>query len=152
MSFQFHCLPTTHFINMNIFAFSFLYICFSVVVVQLLSHVQLFATPQTVAYQAPLSVGFPRQESWSGLLFPSPRDLPDPRIEPRISFLAGGFVTTEPPPISFRIKMKFQLLHEASLYLSLPLYSSFMIFIFIYIFATCSMVFYVLIRMKFPQN
>ena len=47
---------------------------------QSLSHVQLFATPWTVAHQAPLFMGFPRQEYWSGLLFLSPRDLPD--IEP----------------------------------------------------------------------
>ena len=39
-------------------------------------------TPQTVARQAPLSMGFPRQEHWSGLPFPSPEDLPDPGIEP----------------------------------------------------------------------
>ena len=45
------------------------------------SHVQLFVTPLTVAHQAPLSVGFSRQEYWSGLPFPSPGDLPDPGIE-----------------------------------------------------------------------
>ena len=48
-----------------------------------LSHVRLFATPWTVAYQASPSMGFFRQEYWSGLPFPSPRDLPDPGIEPR---------------------------------------------------------------------
>ena len=47
------------------------------------SRVLLFATPWTVAYQAPLSMGFSRQEYWSGLPFPSPGDLPDPGIEPR---------------------------------------------------------------------
>ena len=46
-----------------------------------LSHVQLFATPWTVAYQAPLSMGFSRQGYWSGLPFPSPGDLPNPEIE-----------------------------------------------------------------------
>ena len=51
--------------------------------VKLLSRVRLFATPWTVAYQAPLSMGFSRQQSWSGLPFPSPGDLPDPGIEPR---------------------------------------------------------------------
>ena len=51
--------------------------------VQLLSHVQLFVTPWTVAHHAPLSMGIPRQESWSGLPVPSPGDLPGPRIEPR---------------------------------------------------------------------
>ena len=49
--------------------------------VQLLSRVQLFATPWTVALQAPLSIGFSRQEYWSGLPFPSPEDLPDSGIE-----------------------------------------------------------------------
>ena len=49
--------------------------------VKLLSRVQLFATPWTVAYQAPPSVGFSRQEYWSGVPFPSPGDLPDPGIE-----------------------------------------------------------------------
>ena len=48
-----------------------------------LSRVQLFATPWTVAYQASQSMGFSRQEYWSGLPFPSPGDLPDPGIEPR---------------------------------------------------------------------
>ena len=49
---------------------------------QLLSHVWLFAIPWTVAHQAPLSMGFSRQEHWSGLSFPSPEDLPDPWIKP----------------------------------------------------------------------
>ena len=51
--------------------------------VQLLSRFRLFATLWTVAYQAPPSMGFSRQEYWSGLPFPSPGDLPDPGIEPR---------------------------------------------------------------------
>ena len=63
------------------------------VIVQLLSCVQLFVTPWTVAPQAPLSMGFPRQEYWSGLQFPSPRDLSDPGIEPMFPALAGGFFT-----------------------------------------------------------
>ena len=61
------------------------------------SRVQLFATPWTVAFQAPLSMRFPRQEYWSRLPFLSPGDLPDPGIEP-VSLmspaLAGGFSTT----------------------------------------------------------
>ena len=48
----------------------------------LLSSVRLFATPWTVAYQAPPSMGFSRQEYWSGLPFPSPGDLPNPGIKP----------------------------------------------------------------------
>ena len=47
-----------------------------------LSHVQLFSTPWTVVYQASPSMGFSRQEHWSGLPFPSPGDLPNPGIEP----------------------------------------------------------------------
>ena len=51
--------------------------------VKWLSRVQLFATPWTVAYQAPPSMGFSRQECWNGFPFPSPGDLPDPGIKPR---------------------------------------------------------------------
>ena len=51
-------------------------------VCQLLSHVWLFATPQTAAHQASLSTGFSRLVYWSGLPFPSPGELPDPGIEP----------------------------------------------------------------------
>ena len=54
-------------------------------------------TPWTAVCQAPLSVGFPRQEHWSGLQFPSPRDLPDPGIEPPSPASAGRFFTAEPP-------------------------------------------------------
>ena len=57
-----------------------------------LSRVQLFATPWTVAYQAPRSMGFFRQEYWSGLPFPSPGDLPDPGTEPR-SWTESGSLT-----------------------------------------------------------
>ena len=49
---------------------------------KLLSCIRLFVTPWTVAYQAPVSMGFSRQENWSGLPFSSPEDLPDPGIEP----------------------------------------------------------------------
>ena len=56
-----------------------------------------FVTPWTVAQQVPLSIGFPRQEYWSGLPFSSPRDLPDPGIELTFFALAGGFFITEPP-------------------------------------------------------
>ena len=56
-----------------------------------------FVTPQTIASQAPLSMGFPRQGYWSELPFPSPGDLPAPEIKPASSALAGGFFTIEPP-------------------------------------------------------
>ena len=61
-----------------------------------LIRVQLFATPWTVAYQAPPSMGFSRQEYWSGLPFPSPRDLPDPGIEPRSPVLCVDALPSEP--------------------------------------------------------
>ena len=66
-------------------------------VAQSLSHVRLFATPWTIAHQAPLSVGFPRQEYWSGLPCPSQGDLPDPGIEYVSRTLAGRCYTTESP-------------------------------------------------------
>ena len=61
---------------------------------------QLFLTlanPWTVAHQAPLSMGFSKQEYWIGLTFPPPGDLPDPGIEPTSPPFAGGFFTTVPP-------------------------------------------------------
>ena len=56
-----------------------------------------FETPWTVAHQAPLSMGFPRQEYWSGLPFPPPGDLFDPGLKPLSPALPGGFFTTVPP-------------------------------------------------------
>ena len=67
------------------------------VVVQCLSRVQLLTTLWTVAHQAPLSVGFSRQEYGSGLPFPPPGDLPDPEIEHTSPTLTGRFFSTEPP-------------------------------------------------------
>ena len=58
-----------------------------------LSRVWVFATPWTVAHQAPLSMGFPRQEYWSGLLFLTPGEVPDPGIKPASPALAGRFFT-----------------------------------------------------------
>ena len=63
----------------------------------LLSRVQLFATPWTVAHQAPLSMRFSRQEYWSGLLFPSPGDLPDPGMEPGSYASQADALPSEPP-------------------------------------------------------
>ena len=59
-----------------------------------------FVTPWTVAHQAPLSMGFSRQEYWSVLPFPPPRDLPYPGMETESLLsdaLAGGVFTLEPP-------------------------------------------------------
>ena len=74
--------------------------------VKSLSHVRLFVTPWTVAYQAPLSMGFSRQGYWSGVLFPSPGHLPNPGIEPRSPTLQTdstiwaimGKKVIQPPP------------------------------------------------------
>ena len=66
-------------------------------VLSLFSRVRLFAAPWTVAYQVPLSMGFSRQEYWSGLPFPSPGDLPDRGIKFTSLMspaLAGKFFTT----------------------------------------------------------
>ena len=65
--------------------------------VNLLSRVRLFATPWTVAYQAPPSMGFSRQECWNGLPFPSPGDLPDPGIEPGSPALQADALPSETP-------------------------------------------------------
>ena len=60
------------------------------------SHVRLFATPWTVAYQALPSLGFSKQEYWSGLPFPSPGDLPNPGIEPGSPILQADALPSEP--------------------------------------------------------
>ena len=65
--------------------------------VKSLSRVRFFATPWTVAHQAPLSMGFSRQEYWSGLPFPSPGDLPNPGIEPWSPALQADGLSSEPP-------------------------------------------------------
>ena len=83
--------------------------------------VRLFTTPWTVAHQAPLSMGFSRQEYQSGLPCPLPGDLPNPGIESASLMspaLAGGFFTTEPPGESLcgreRSKHSFSLIIKSS--------------------------------------
>ena len=71
------------------------------VCVCVLTRVQLFADPWTIAHQTPLSVGIPRQEYWSGLPFPTPEDLPNPGIEPA-SFLSPALTIR-----SFTIRVTF---------------------------------------------
>ena len=66
-------------------------------IVKLLSCVQLFVTPWTVAYQASPSMGFSRQEYWNGLPLPSPGDLPNPGIKPGSPALQADALTSEPP-------------------------------------------------------
>ena len=60
-------------------------------------HIRFFATPLTVAHQAPLSMEFSRQEYWNGLPYPSPGDLPDPGIEPESPVLQADSLPSEPP-------------------------------------------------------
>ena len=64
--------------------------------VKSLSRVRLFMTPWSVAYQAPQSMGFSKQEYWSGLPFPSPGDLSDPGIEPGSPTLQVDALPSEP--------------------------------------------------------
>ena len=69
----------------------------TIVKVKSLSRVQLSVTPWTVAYQAPQSMEFSRQEYWGGLPFPCPGDLPNPGIEPRSPALQADALLFEPP-------------------------------------------------------
>ena len=78
------------------------------------SHVQLFAILWTVARQAPLSMGFSRQECWSGLPCPPPGDLPNPGIEPMPLMspaLAGGFFTTNAKFYVYEHALGMELIH-----------------------------------------
>ena len=81
------------------------------VCVCVLSHIQLFATPWTVAHQAPLSMEFSRQEYWSGLPFHTPGGLPGPGMESTSlvsSALAGGFFIIVPPGSPFWVMSGFK--------------------------------------------
>ena len=73
------------------------------VLVKSLSRVRLSATPWTVAYQAPPSMEFSRQEYWSGLPFPSPGYLPDPGIEPGSPTVQADALSSEPPGKPFLV-------------------------------------------------
>ena len=74
-----------------------------------LSHVRLFATLWTVVHQAPPSMGFSRQEYWSGLPFPSLGDLPDPGIKPGSPALEADALSSEPPgkPMSMMLAVGY---------------------------------------------
>ena len=76
------------------------------------SHVQLFVTPWTVAHQAPLSMGFSRQEYWSGLPFPPPGDLPHPGIELHLLHILhwqAGSLSLVPPGKPFSSIESYQI-------------------------------------------
>ena len=73
------------------------------------SSVQLCATPWIVAHQAPLSMGFSRQEYWSGLPCPPPRDLPNPGTEPRSPALQADSLSSEP---AGKLYLNFQKMYD----------------------------------------
>ena len=83
--------------DLIVFLFLSLQIYTVKVKVKSLSRVRLFVTAWTVAYQAPLSMEFSRQECWSGLPFPSPGNLPDPGIKPGSPALQADTLPSEPP-------------------------------------------------------
>ena len=92
-----HIIAAIGMIPLNVTCISNLFSTTLGCVLSCFSHIWLFMTPWTVAHQAPLSIGFYRQEYQSGLPFPPPRDLPNPGIEPRsfiLPALVGGFFTT----------------------------------------------------------
>ena len=73
------------------------------------SRAQLLTTPWAIAHHAPLSMGFSRQEYWSGLPWHPPGDIPNPGIEPKSPAFAGGFFTTEPLLNLFTVLLLFVL-------------------------------------------
>ena len=85
--------------------------------VKSLSHVRLFATPWTVANQAPPSMGFSRQEYWNGLPFPSPGDLPHPGIQPGSPALQADALLPEPPGKSLNLCLVYSFFSENQVYL-----------------------------------
>ena len=93
--------------------YSFVCVCVCVCVYSVMSN--FFATPWTVVHQAPLSMGFPRPEYWSGLPFPPPGELPNPGIEPMSpaspALQVSSFTTK---PVFFLLQMKMSLFHKIS--------------------------------------
>ena len=81
----------------HVFSNTWLRTCIGIVVAELLSRVQLFATPWIVAHQAPLFMEFFSQEYWSGLPCPPPGHLPNPGIKPGSSALQADSLPSEPP-------------------------------------------------------
>ena len=105
--------------------------------VKSLSCVRLFGTPWTVAYHAPQFMEFSRQEYWSGLPFPSPRDLPDPGIKPRSPTLQANSLPSEPQgkphyPCEHSNNHSFDHLNKIDMILShsYPLYTLLFFFFF----------------------
>ena len=86
------------YVSLNLHNITFIGVCVCVLVVQLCP---TLCDSWTVAHQVPLSMEFSKQEHWSGLPFPSPGDLPDPRIELRSPALQGDSLLSEPPGKSY---------------------------------------------------
>ena len=86
--------------------------------VKSLSSVRLFATPWTVAYQAPQSMEFSWQEYWIRLLFPSPENLPNPGTEPGSPTLQAGALPCEPPGKP----KKYIYVHICTIYIYIYIY------------------------------
>ena len=74
----------------------------------------LFGIPCSIAHQIPLSMGFVRQEYWSGLPFPSPGNLPDPGIEPRSLTLRADSLPSEPPLKPTKVKWALRVEHSSN--------------------------------------
>ena len=103
-----------------------------------LSRVRLCAAPWTAAYQAPPSMGFSRQEYWSGLPFPSPGDLPDPGIKSRSPIFQADALTSEPPgkPYIYNVCIYVCICIYIFIYTYVFIYPY--VFIYTYIFIKCA--------------
>ena len=86
-----------------------MYRCCCAVLCSVLSN--CFATQRSVAHKPPLSMEFSRQEYWTGLPFPTPGDLPDPRIKPMSPALAGDYFTTEPQGKPLNLLREYSILY-----------------------------------------
>ena len=101
------------------------------------SCVQLFVTPWTVAHQAPLSMGFSRQEYWNGLPFPSPGNLPDPGIKPGSPALQADSLPFVPSGKTYAHKHTHTHIHthtHTHIFISVSIVHSLSLSLYIYIY------------------
>ena len=108
--------------------------CIRAMKVKSLSRVRLSATPWTIAHQAPLSMGFARQEYWSGLPFPSPGDRPNPGIDPRSPALRADALTSEPPGKHYTVFVLYFLFPDS--------HQNFLHHFFLCFFVSLSLIYY----------
>ena len=104
------------YIHISVYVYMYLY---AACLLSCFSYVRLFVTLWTVVHQAPLSMGFSRQEHWNGLPFPPPGDLPDPRIEPGSPMVQADCLPSEPPGKP-QLHAYFLLLSQQETHLSPP--------------------------------